>query len=215
MQRSGWHGSGLGWRHCRVHPADPGPGTLTPDEAFKAMMDGNQRYLDGQLQSPNEDLSILKAKTAEKQEPFAAVLSCADSRVPVEFVFDQSIRHLFIVRIAGNITTPEVTASLEYGVTVLGTKVLMVLGHGSCGAVKAAIEGKAVPGQISAIYAPIRPAVDAAGPDLNAVIDADAKIQAALLSQASPIIAEAVKDGKLKVVAARYDIANGKVSLLA
>ena len=101
---------------------------------------------------------------------------------------------------AGNITTPEITASLEYGVAVLGTKVLMVLGHGSCGAVKATIEGKAVPGQISALYAPIRPAVDAAGGDLDAAIDANAKIQATLLSEASPIIAGAVKEGKLKVV---------------
>jgi carbonic anhydrase len=200
-----------------VAPAGPAlaQSTLTPDEALKAMMDGNQRYVAGQLESLNEDLAILKAKTAEKQEPFAAVLSCADSRVPVEFVFDQSIGHLFVVRVAGNITTPEVTASLEYGIAVLGTKVLMVLGHGNCGAVQATIEGKAVPGQISALYAPIRPAIDAAGADLNAAIDANAKIQATLLSQASPIIAGAIKDGKLKVVPARYDVASGQVSLLA
>lgn len=189
--------------------------TLTPDEALKAMMDGNARYVAGQLQSLNEDLSILKAKTAEKQEPFAAVLSCADSRVPVEFVFDQSIGHLFVVRVAGNVISPELTASLEYGVAVLGTKVIMVLGHGSCGAVKATIEGKAVPGQISVLYAPIRPAVDAANGDFDAAIDANAKIQATLLSEASPVIAEAIKQGNLKVVPARYDIASGAVSLLA
>jgi carbonic anhydrase len=189
--------------------------TLTPDAALNALMDGNQRYVGGQLQSLNEDLSILKAKTAEKQEPFAAVLSCADSRVPVEFVFDQSIGQLFVVRVAGNITTPEITASLEYGVAVLGTKVLMVLGHSNCGAVKATIEGKAVPGQIGALYAPIWPAVNAAGPNLDAAIDANARIQATLLSQTSPIIAGAIKEGKLKVVPARYEIASGKVSLLA
>ena len=189
--------------------------TLTPDEALKALMDGNERYVAGQLQSLNEDLDILKAKNAEKQEPFAALLSCADSRVPVEFVFDQSIGHLFVVRVAGNITTPEITASLEYGVAVLGTRILMVLGHSSCGAVKATIEGKAVPGQIGTLYAPIWPAVNAAGPDLDAVIDANAKIQATLLSEASPIIAGAIEEGKLKVVPARYDIASGKVSLLA
>jgi carbonic anhydrase len=188
--------------------------TLTPDAALQEMMDGNQRFVSGQLRSLNEDLSILKANTAEKQEPFAAVLSCADSRVPVEFVFDQSIGHLFVVRVAGNVTSPEIIASLEYGVAVLGTKVIMVLGHGNCGAVKATIEGKEVPGQISALYAPIRPAVNAAGPDLSAAIDANAKIHAALLSQASPIIAEAIKAGTLKVVAARYEIASGVVSLL-
>ncbi|HEX3215796.1 MAG TPA: carbonic anhydrase [Aestuariivirgaceae bacterium] len=188
--------------------------TSTPDDALKALMDGNGRFVSGQLQSLDEDLSILKSKTAEKQEPFAAVLSCADSRVPVEFVFDQSIGHLFVVRVTGNITTPEIIASLEYGVAVLGTKVIVVLGHGSCGAVKATIEGKPVPGQISALYAPIRPAVNAAGADLDAAIDANAKIQAALLSTASPIIAGAIKDGTIKVVPARYDIATGRVALL-
>jgi carbonic anhydrase len=188
--------------------------TLTPDAALEALMDGNQRYVAGQLQSLDEDLSILKAKTAEKQEPFAAVLSCADSRVPVEFVFDQTIGQLYVVRVAGNVTTPEITASLEYGVAVLGTKVLMVLGHGTCGAVKATIEGKAVPGQISALYAPIRPAVDAVGPDLDAVIDANAKIHASLLSEASPLIAGAIKEGQLLVVPARYDLVSGQVSLL-
>jgi len=137
--------------------------TLTPDAALKSLMDGNKRYVDGQLKCSSENLAILKSKTAEKQEPFAAVLSCADSRVPVEIVFDQSIGQLFVVRVAGNVTTPEITASLEYGVAVLGTKVLVVLGHGNCGAVKATIEGKAVPGQISVLYAPIQRAVVAAG----------------------------------------------------
>ena len=188
--------------------------TLTPDDALKSLMDGNQRYVGGQLLSLDEDLSILKAQTAEKQEPFAAILSCADSRVPVEFIFDQSIGRLFVVRVAGNITTPEITASLEYGVAVLGTKTILVLGHGNCGAVKAAIEGKPVPGQISALYAPIRPAVTAAAGNLDAAIDANARIQAALLSEASPVIAAAIKEGKLSVVPARYDITNGKVSLL-
>jgi carbonic anhydrase len=187
---------------------------LTPDAALKALMDGNQRYVAGQLNSLDEDLSILKAKTAEKQEPFAAVLSCADSRVPVEFVFDQSIGQVFVVRVAGNVTTPEVIASLEYGVAVLGTKAIVVLGHGNCGAVKATIEGKAAPGQISALYAPLRPAVTAAGGNLDAAIDANARIQATLLSEASPVIAGAIRDGKLVCVPARYDIASGKVSLL-
>ena len=197
-------------------PPPPAMAALgTPDAALKAMMDGNERYVGGQLMSFNEDLSILKAKTAEKQEPFAAVLSCADSRVPVEIVFDQTIGHLFVVRVAGNIVTPEIIASLEYGVAVLGAKAIMVLGHGNCGAVKATIEGKEVPGQISALYAPIRPAVDAAGANLDAAIDANAKMQASLLSTASPIIAGGIKEGKLKVVPARYDLATGKVSLLA
>ena len=188
--------------------------TLNPDAALKALMDGNQRYVSGQLKCSSENLAILKSKTAEKQEPFAALLSCADSRVPVEIIFDQSIGQLFVVRLAGNFATPEVIASLEYGVAVLGTKVLMVLGHGNCGAVKAAIEGKAVPGQISALYAPLRMAVEKAGPNLGAAIDGNARIEADLLSKASVIIGDAIKEGKLKVVPARYDVASGKVSLL-
>jgi carbonic anhydrase len=144
------------------------------------------------------------------------VLSCADSRVPVELVFDQSIGRLFVVRVAGNIVTPEIAASLEYGVAMLGTRVVMVLGHGSCGAVKATLERKEVPGQIgSALFAPIRRAVDAAGPDLDAAISANATFQATLLSEVSPLIAGAIKEGKLAVVPAHYDIVSGKVSLLA
>ena len=132
----------------------------------------------------------------------------------MEFVFDQSIGQIFVVRVAGNVTTPEITASLEYGVAVLGTRVLVVLGHGNCGAVKATIAGKAVPGQISVLYTPIRPAVNAASGDLDAAIDANVRIQATLLSEASPIIAGAIKEGNLKVVPARYDVMSGEVSLL-
>jgi carbonic anhydrase len=89
---------------------------------------------------------MLMRQTTEKQEPFASVLACADSRVPVEVVFDQSIGRIFVNRIAGNIATSEIIASIEYGAAVLGTKVLMVLGHSNCGAVKATIAGKAEPG---------------------------------------------------------------------
>ncbi|HEY5255284.1 MAG TPA: carbonic anhydrase, partial [Acidobacteriaceae bacterium] len=147
-------------------------------------------------------------------EPYDAVLSCADSRVPVEIVFDQTIGHLFVTRVAGNIITPEIIGSLEYGVAVLGTKVIVVLGHSNCGAVKAAVAGKSVPGQISVLYPHIRPAVDQAGPDYKAVTKANAKIQAKLLSQASTVVAEKIKEGQLKVVAGYYDIGSGAVTLL-
>jgi carbonic anhydrase len=161
-----------------------------------------------------EDFDILKAKTVDKQEPFAAVLSCADSRVPVELIFDQSIGHVFVTRVAGNIATTPIIASLEYGVAVLGTKAIMVLGHANCGAVKASIEAKAVPGQISALYRYIRPAVDQAGPDLEAAIKANAKIQAGLLRQSSPVLAGHIKENQLKIVAGYYDLSSGKVTLL-
>jgi carbonic anhydrase len=159
---------------------------LTPDEALKALLDGNERYVSGRLTSFDQDLKILRDHTVDKQEPFAAVLSCADSRVPVEIIFDQSIGHIFVTRVAGNVVTPEIIGSLEYGAAVLGTKVILVLGHASCGAVKAAIHAKAVPGQISALFPHLQPAVDQAGSDLAAATKANASIQAGLLGKASP-----------------------------
>src|SRR5262245_58863802 len=112
---------------------------LTPDQALKELADGNARFVAGRSTHFAEDVEILKQKTVEKQEPFAAVLSCIDSRVPVELVFDQSIGQLLVARVAGNIATAEIIASLEYGVAVLGTAAIIVVGHRNCGAVKAAI----------------------------------------------------------------------------
>ena len=189
--------------------------TKTPDEAIKALMDGNARFTANRLTSFTEDLTILAQKTAEKQEPFASVLSCADSRVPVEILFDQSIGRVFVARVAGNIATPEIIASLEYGAAVLGSKAIVVLGHGACGAVAAAVAGKAVPGQISALYAPLRPAVDQAGSDVEAAIRANARIQAGIVRNASPVIADFAARGAIKVVAAHYDLATGSVTLLS
>ena len=188
--------------------------TVSPEAALQALMDGNKRFVERRLTFYEQDLAILKQNTTEKQEPFASVLSCADSRVPVELLFDQSIGHVFVNRVAGNIATSEIIASIEYGVAVLGTRVLMVLGHAACGAVKASIAAKAVPGQISSLYRYIRPAVDAAGSDPEAVTKASAKIQAKLLLDSSPVVAAAVKDGTLSVVAAYYDITSGEVVLL-
>jgi carbonic anhydrase len=187
---------------------------LSPDAALQELMDGNRRFTSGHLTSFEQDLAILKQNTIEKQEPFAAVLSCADSRVPVELVFDQSIGHVFVTRVAGNMVTPEIIASLEYGAVVLGTKVILVMGHGGCGAVKATIQAKEVPGQISALFPHIQAAVDQAGSNLEAATKANAKIQSALLREASTVISGLVKEGKLKVMAGYYDIASGTASLL-
>src|SRR5262249_3694907 len=134
--------------------------------------------------------------------------------VPVELVFDRSIGEVFVTRVAGNITTPEIIASLEYGAIVLGTKVILVMGHGNCGAVKATMEGTPVPGQISALYAAIRPAVDQSGADLDKAIRINAKIHAALLRQASPVISSFVKDKKIAVLPAYYELETGKVAIL-
>jgi carbonic anhydrase len=189
--------------------------TLSPDAALQSLLEGNKRYAEQHLTSFNDDLAILRQKTAEKQQPFAAVLSCADSRVPVEIAFDQTIGHIFVNRVAGNLATSEIIASLEYGAAVLGTRAILVLGHGNCGAVKAAIDAKEVPGQISQLYAPIRPAVDASHGVLDAAIRENAKIQAHLLATASPLLAGMINGGKLKIAAGYYDLASGVVSLLS
>jgi carbonic anhydrase len=188
--------------------------TATPDAALKELTDGNKRFMAGRLTAHDQDLTILKQSTVEKQEPFAAVLSCADSRVPVELVFDQSIGHVFVTRVAGNIVTPEIIGSLEYGAAVLGTKLILVMGHSSCGAVKASIDGKEVPGQISSLYPHIQPAIAQGGSSLVSATKANAKIQASLLREASPVISGMVKEGKLKVVAGYYDLGSGGVEIL-
>jgi carbonic anhydrase len=187
---------------------------LTPDAALDELMEGNKRFRGGRMTAHEHDLDILKQHTEEKQEPFAAVLSCADSRVPVEIVFDQTIGHIFVTRVAGNVITPEIIASLEYGAVVLGTKVILVMGHSNCGAVNASIKGKEVPGQISALFPHIQPAIDQAGPNLEAATKANAKIQATLLREASTVVSELVKAGKLKVVAGYYELGSGAVTLV-
>jgi carbonic anhydrase len=186
----------------------------SPDDALRELIAGNGRFKSGRFTAPDHDLAALKQHTMEKQEPFATVLSCVDSRVPVELIFDQSIGHIFVARIAGNIVTPEVIASIEYGAAVLGINVIVVLGHGGCGAVKAAIQASEVPGQISALYPHLQPAVDEAGANLEAAIKANARIQAALLRKASTVISSLLKANKLKVFAAYYDLTSGGVTVL-
>ncbi len=197
-----------------IPPATWAQSTLSPDAALTELLEGNKRFTSNRLTAHEHDLDILKQHTVEKQEPFAAVLSCADSRVPVELVFDQTIGHIFVARVAGNVITPEIIASLEYGAAVLGTKVILVMGHSGCGAVKATIQGKEVPGQISALFPHIQPAIDQAGTNLEAATKANAKIQATLLSEASTVISGLVKENKLKVVAGYYDLGSGSVTLV-
>ncbi len=187
---------------------------MTPEQALQEMVDGNRRFSQDHMAAFDQDLMILRQKTVAKQEPFAAVLSCADSRVPAELIFDQSIGHLFVARVAGNIATSEMIATLEYGAAVLGTKAIMVLGHSDCGAVKASIAAKEVPGQISALYSYIRPAVDLAGSNVDEVGKANAKIQAAILRESSPALAELIEKKNLEIVAGFYDLGSGKVEIL-
>ena len=180
---------------------------------MKELTAGNARFVSGKTTAHKHDLTTLRRDLAGQQAPYAAVLTCADSRVPVEIVFDQTVGHLFVTRVAGNMVTPEIIASLEYGVAVLGTKLILVMGHSNCGAVKAAIANKAVPGQISSLYPHLRPAVDQAGSNVKAVTEANAKVQARLLREASTVVAEKVKSGEVKVVAGYYDIGTGTVTI--
>jgi carbonic anhydrase len=186
----------------------------TPERALGLLAEGNQRFLAQNLVSFKEDLDILKSHTEERQEPFAALLSCADSRVPVELIFDQSIGHLFVVRVAGNIAAPDTIASLEYGAAVLGTKAIVVLGHTNCGAVQATMAGKSVPGQISTLYQYIHPAIAGAHGDLTTAIRQNASLQASVLRDTSPVLGDLVKQKKLAIRGAIYDVGNGKVTML-
>jgi carbonic anhydrase len=188
------------------------PGIDTPEQALAEMMAGNGRFVSGRTVGPNRSMARLK-EVAPTQKPFAAVLSCADSRVPVEIVFDQGFGDVFVCRAAGNIVTPELIGSLEFGTLVLGSKVLMVLGHTGCGAVKATIAGDAVPGQISSLYRHIQPAVDrVASKELEEVTRENVRVQARLLRSSSPVIAQLVRDKKLVVAGGVYDLATGRVT---
>jgi carbonic anhydrase len=187
-----------------------------PEAALDELIAGNRRFTSGRTASHRRDLALLQ-QMMEKQEPFAAVLSCADSRVPVEVVFDQTIGQLFVTRVAGNMVTAEIMASLEYAVAVLGTHTILVMGHSRCGAVTAAIQashqGQVVPGQISALFPHIEPAVKQAGPDLEPTVRANALLQAARLRE-SPLLAAMIEEGKLIIAAGYFDLSTGAVTLL-
>jgi carbonic anhydrase len=202
--------SGLGRGLARA--ADPAgdASRVPPAAAWQRLVEGNARFAEGKAAGPRRDRARV-TEVAGTQRPFAAVLGCADSRVPPEIVFDQGVGDLFVVRNAGNVVTSEGIASLEYGTLVLGASVLVVCGHSACGAVKATIAGDAVPGQISALYQHIMPAVDRAGKDLDGAIHANVEIQARTLKQASPVIAGLVRDGKLAVRGGIYDLSSARV----
>ena len=186
----------------------------TPEAALEALKDGNARFAADHMTIFRQDMQMLRKHTLEIQEPFAAILACADSRVPVEMVFDQHIGQLFVNRVAGNMVTPEIQASLEYGAAVLGVRLILVLGHARCGAVKATIEGGEVPGNIGVLISHIQPAMEVAGKDFEAVSRANARIQAAKLLETSPLLASLVAEGKLGIVAGYYDLASGAVTFL-
>jgi len=188
----------------------------TPDEAVAKLLAGNARYLRLRHTGSPRDFEMLRSQTAEGQAPFAALLACSDSRVPVELLFDQSIGNIFTVRVAGNVASSVVIGSLEYAVEALKVKTLMVLGHTQCGAVKAALDNKDVPGQVTTLYSYMRTAItNTPSKGYRAVVEQNAIEQAKVLSTASPVIAQHVARGDLRVQPAIYDVETGKVALLS
>lgn len=185
---------------------------ITPEEALKQLLEGNQRFIENKRKSPNQTITRVQ-EVAQGQAPFAAILSCADSRVPAEIIFDRGFGDLFVVRNAGNIATPEEIGSLEFGTLVLGAKVLMVIGHQSCGAVKATIAGNAVPGQIASILDAIKPAIKP-NQTLEESTIANVKLGISRL-QASPVISQLIKDGKLKIAGGYYNLETGMIKVVA
>ncbi|BAZ48866.1 carbonic anhydrase [Nostoc sp. NIES-4103] len=189
--------------------------------SLKRLMEGNSRFMEEKFQNPNRSLSRLK-EVAQKQQPFAAVLSCADSRVPAEIIFDQGIGDIFDVRIAGNIATPEAIASLEYAAVKLDVPLIMVLGHERCGAVKAALAGGELPGQISTLVKAIEPAIknNSYLSDLNSsalvnqAVEENIRYQIEKLQKESKVLADLVQKGKLKIRGGWYDLDTGEVCLV-
>ncbi|CAA9571090.1 Carbonic anhydrase, beta class [uncultured Synechococcales cyanobacterium] len=192
------------------------PKDVTPDQALQMLMAGNSRFTLGKSKYPNQTLARLR-EVAQSQKPFAGILSCADSRVPSEIVFDQGLGDLFVCRVAGNIATPDEIGSLEFGTLVLGAKLIMVMGHERCGAVDATIKGAQVPGQIGTLIEAIQPAVKrSAGQPGNRLLNAtkaNVAIQIAKL-KSSPVLSQLIQTGKLKIVGGYYDLDTGVVTLV-
>lgn len=194
---------------------------VSPEEALQRLIEGNARYVANA--AINTDYSVARASRSEGQRPFAAIVSCSDSRVAPELIFDQGPGELFVVRVAGNFISEEGLATLEYGVAVLGIKSIVVLGHTACGAVDATIKSIAdnelPPGHLPSLVNAIRPAVydvlDSAPDDLLAAATAqNAKLNAERALREGPILSDAHAAGTLGAVAGIYEIATGKVAFL-
>ncbi|MEG3834682.1 MULTISPECIES: carbonic anhydrase [unclassified Microcoleus] len=198
--------------------SDLTPTDITPNSALKKLMEGNERYIEQKRTFPDQARSRV-VEVAQGQHPFATILACSDSRVAPEIIFDQGLGDLFDIRVAGNFLDDVVLGNIEYATLELGVPLLVILGHERCGAVKAALDGKAVPGHISTLVAAIKPAVDSTkgqtGDAWDNAVRANVKMNVNKLQSSSPILAEAVKAGKLKVVGGRYDLDSGKVEIIS
>ena len=195
--------------------------TITSGEEAKTLLEeGNKRFVDEEYAGKDMGEKKRKDLSTEGQKPFAIIVSCSDSRVPPELIFDQAVGDIFIIRVAGNVVDPIAIGSVEYAVEHLKAPYLLVMGHEKCGAVKATVEGGEAPGSIGSIVAKIQPAVDkakgtgATGDQLveEAVDENIAAVMAEL--EKSPVIEEAVESGKLTVAGAKYHLGSGEVTWL-
>ncbi len=191
------------------------------DASLQKLLEGNKRYVEGNFAT--KDLGETKRKDVGKgQKPFAIVVTCSDSRVPPEILFDQGLGDIFVIRVAGNIVDPIELGSIEYGAEHLNSPLIFILGHTKCGAVKATLEAKGAPeGNIGAIVKKIQPAVNAAKKKggtqeemLETAIRENMKNVYKDLMTKSKVIPHLVKEGKLKIVAGEYNIETGAVAMI-
>jgi carbonic anhydrase len=189
---------------------------LTADEALKDLLEGNQRFLAGKTLNPRRSPADF-SKLAPGQAPDAVIVGCSDSRVPPEILFDQGVGDLFVIRVAGNVVSgagPTVKGSIAYAVVVLGAPLVMVLGHSQCGAVKAALETKALdlPESIRDLVGTVSTGGEK---DLDRAIVANVRAGVTKLKGLEPTLTSYVETKRIKVVGAVYDLADGKVTLVA
>jgi carbonic anhydrase len=208
--------------HGALAKEPPKPGNvLAPDAALERLMKGNARYIDGL--TARHDFKHEREALSAGQNPFAAVLSCADSRIAPELCFDTARGDVFVCRVAGNFANDDIVASLEYAVAVLNTPLIVVLGHDACGAVDATIksikDGTTLPGHLPSLVAALKPAVDAVkdkpGNMLANAIRSNVSLNVDKLKAAAPILKAAVDDKKIRVVGGVYELKTGRVELLS
>jgi len=211
-----------------------GGSSLTPDQALQKLMAGNKRYVKGRMTGAKLSDAKTRLSLATSQKPYAIILSCSDSRLPPEIIFDKGLGEIFVIRVAGNIPDPVVLGSIEYAAEHLGSPLIMVLGHERCGAVTATVQagGKSTGSpNLDALTGSIQPAVDAAMKECEAcktdkncaktrksavvecAADINARRIAANLPAQSKIIRELVEEKKVRIVAAKYDLDDGIVTL--
>jgi carbonic anhydrase len=191
---------------------------MTADQAMKNLLEGNDRFVSGNVVHPDQSIAERRAELVSAQHPFAVVVTCSDSRIPPEIVFDQGLGDIFVVRTAGEVMDNVTLGTIEYAVDHLNVPLVLVLGHDGCGAVEAAVSGGEAPGHIADLVKAIKPAVETAkgmkGDLLNNSIDVNTQNIVEELKSSQPILNPAVEAGRLKIVGARYHLDSGAVKVM-